>query len=91
MWNSRQTGLCEGHNPGVVLPHDFIFLWLRGGQFVIGRAWPSRDTSGRAYPMFAVAHGIRLPLDWAVGRAKRDFVGKRSLDRPDMTAAGRRL
>ena len=30
-----------------------------------------------------------LGLDWAVGRAKRDFVGKRSLDRPDMTAAGR--
>jgi len=31
-----------------------------------------------------------LGLGWAVGRAKRDFVGKRSLDRPDMTAAGRR-
>jgi len=31
-----------------------------------------------------------LGLDWAVGKAKRDFVGKRSLDRPDMTAAGRR-
>lgn len=31
-----------------------------------------------------------LGLDWAIGKAKRDFVGKRSLDRPDMTAAGRR-
>ncbi len=31
-----------------------------------------------------------LGLNWAVGRAKRDFVGKRSLDRPDMAAAGRR-
>ncbi len=31
-----------------------------------------------------------LGLGWAVGRAKRDFVGKRSLARPDMTAPGRR-
>ena len=31
-----------------------------------------------------------LGLGWAIGKAKRDFVGKRSLDRPDMTAPGRR-
>ncbi len=31
-----------------------------------------------------------LGLGWAVGKAKRDFVGKRSLARPDMTAPGRR-
>ncbi len=31
-----------------------------------------------------------LGLGWAVGKAKRDFVGRRSLARPDMTAPGRR-
>jgi sarcosine oxidase subunit alpha len=31
-----------------------------------------------------------LGLGWAAGKAKRDFVGKRSLARPDMTAPGRR-
>ncbi len=31
-----------------------------------------------------------LGLEWAIGKAKQDFVGKRSLDRPDMTAPGRR-
>ena len=31
-----------------------------------------------------------LGLGWAVGKAKPDFVGKRSLARPDMAAAGRR-
>lgn len=29
-------------------------------------------------------------LTWAIGKAKRDFVGKRSLTRPDIVAAGRR-
>jgi sarcosine oxidase, subunit alpha len=31
-----------------------------------------------------------LGLDWAIGKAKRDFVGKRSLTRPDMLAANRK-
>jgi sarcosine oxidase subunit alpha len=31
-----------------------------------------------------------LGLGWAVGKTKRDFVGKRSLARPDMGAPGRR-
>ncbi|HLY00663.1 MAG TPA: glycine cleavage T C-terminal barrel domain-containing protein, partial [Roseiarcus sp.] len=30
-----------------------------------------------------------LGLDWAIGKAKKDFVGKRSLTRPDMLAANR--
>jgi sarcosine oxidase subunit alpha len=38
--------------------------------------------------------GTRTPgdmgLDWAVGKKKADFVGKRSLARPDMTAPGRK-
>ena len=31
-----------------------------------------------------------LGLNWAVGKAKKDFVGKRSLTRPDMVAEGRK-
>lgn len=31
-----------------------------------------------------------LGLNWAIGKAKKDFVGKRSLIRPDMIAAGRK-
>ena len=31
-----------------------------------------------------------LGLDWAIGKAKKDFVGKRSLTRPDMLAANRK-
>ena len=31
-----------------------------------------------------------LGLGWTIGKAKRDFVGRRSLSRPDMVAPGRR-
>jgi sarcosine oxidase subunit alpha len=31
-----------------------------------------------------------LGLSWAIGKTKRDFVGKRSLARPDIAAAGRK-
>jgi sarcosine oxidase subunit alpha len=31
-----------------------------------------------------------LGLDWAIGKTKKDFVGKRSLTRPDMLAANRK-
>jgi sarcosine oxidase, subunit alpha len=31
-----------------------------------------------------------LGLDWAIGKLKKDFVGKRSLTRPDMLAANRK-
>ena len=31
-----------------------------------------------------------LGLDWAIGKTKKDFVGKRSLARPDMLAANRK-
>jgi sarcosine oxidase, subunit alpha len=31
-----------------------------------------------------------LGLDWAIGKAKKDFVGKRSLTRPDMLASNRK-
>jgi sarcosine oxidase, subunit alpha len=31
-----------------------------------------------------------LGLDWAIGKSKKDFVGRRSLDRPDMLKANRK-
>ncbi len=31
-----------------------------------------------------------LGLDWAIGKTKKDFVGKRSLSRPDIVAANRK-
>ncbi len=31
-----------------------------------------------------------LGLDWAIGKTKKDFVGKRSLDRPDMLKEDRK-
>jgi sarcosine oxidase subunit alpha len=42
-----------------------------------------QDTDGTVTPQDA-------GLDWAIGKAKRDFVGKRSLVRPDMVAEGRK-
>jgi sarcosine oxidase subunit alpha len=48
------------------------------GFIIVGQ-----DTDGTATPQDA-------GLDWAIGRQKRDFVGKRSLTRPDIVATGRR-
>ncbi len=48
------------------------------GYIIVGQ-----DTDGTLTPDDA-------GLGWAVGKAKHDFVGKRSLSRPDMLAAGRR-
>ena len=48
------------------------------GYIVVGQ-----DSDGTATPG-------DLGLDWAIGKTKRDFVGKRSLARPDMVAPGRR-
>jgi sarcosine oxidase subunit alpha len=42
-----------------------------------------QDTDGTVTPQDA-------GLDWAIGKAKKDFVGKRSLVRPDMVAEGRK-
>jgi sarcosine oxidase, subunit alpha len=48
------------------------------GFIIVGQ-----DTDGTVTPYDA-------GLDWAVGKKKADFVGKRSLARPDIVAAGRK-
>jgi len=48
------------------------------GYIIVGQ-----DTDGTVTPMDA-------GLNWAIGKKKRDFVGKRSLDRPDMRAPDRK-
>lgn len=53
-------------------------LWAEKGYIIVGQ-----ESDGTATPG-------DLGLGWAIGKAKRDFVGRRSLDRPDMTAPGRR-
>jgi sarcosine oxidase subunit alpha len=48
------------------------------GFIIVGQ-----DTDGTMTP-------FDMGLDWAVGKKKADFVGKRSLARPDMAAPGRK-
>jgi sarcosine oxidase subunit alpha len=48
------------------------------GYIIVGQ-----DTDGTLTPQDA-------GLSWAIGKAKPDFVGKRSLSRPDMVAKGRK-
>jgi sarcosine oxidase subunit alpha len=48
------------------------------GYIIVGQ-----DTDGTVTPDDA-------GMSWAVGKAKKDFVGKRSLARPDLVAAGRK-
>ncbi len=48
------------------------------GYIIIGQ-----DTDGTVTPQDA-------GLDWAIGKAKKDFVGKRSLSRPDIVAPNRK-
>lgn len=48
------------------------------GYIIVGQ-----DTDGTVTPQDA-------GLDWAIGKAKPDFVGKRSLSRPDLVAEGRK-
>jgi sarcosine oxidase subunit alpha len=48
------------------------------GYIIVGQ-----DTDGTVTPMDA-------GIDWAIGKKKPDFVGKRSLSRPDIVAPGRK-
>ncbi|MCJ2189211.1 2Fe-2S iron-sulfur cluster-binding protein [Novosphingobium beihaiensis] len=48
------------------------------GYIIVGQ-----DTDGTVTPMDA-------GLNWAIGKKKKDFVGKRSLARPDIVAPGRK-
>src|SRR5829696_1482307 len=42
-----------------------LFLWLRGGQMLLGRLWSSSDGKGRTrYPMIVAAHVGGSRLSW---------------------------
>jgi hypothetical protein len=44
-----------------------FFLWQANEQFILGRLWSSSDGKGRTrYPMVLAAHGLRVPLSWAL-------------------------
>src|SRR5262249_35748729 len=44
---------------------NHVFLWQRGGQFLLGRMWSSSDGKGRTrYPMVLCAHCIGASLGW---------------------------
>ena len=49
---------------------NHVFVWQRGGQFLIGRMWSSSDGKGRTrYPMVVCAHYAGAPLAWGLQRA----------------------
>ena len=71
-----QAGQSYGITPyGTETMH---MLRAEKGYIVVGQ-----DTDGTLTPDDA-------GLNWAIGKAKPDFVGKRSLSRPDMVAKGRK-
>ncbi|HEY7581897.1 MAG TPA: sarcosine oxidase subunit alpha family protein [Acetobacteraceae bacterium] len=66
---------------GTVTPYGteaMHVLRAEKGYIVIGQ-----ETDGTVIP-------VDLGLDWTIGRAKPDFVGKRSLTRPDMLRSDRK-
>ena len=70
------AGVDQGITPyGTETMH---ILRAEKGYIIVGQ-----DTDGTVTPFDA-------GLDWAVGTKKPDFVGKRSLARPDLVAAGRK-
>ncbi|GGF73163.1 sarcosine oxidase subunit alpha [Paracoccus acridae] len=75
------TALMEAGKPYDICPYGtetMHVLRAEKGYIIVGQ-----DTDGTVTPADA-------GLDWAVGKAKKDFVGKRSLSRPDITAKGRK-
>jgi len=71
-----EAGQAHGITPyGTETMH---VLRAEKGFIIVGQ-----DTDGTLTPYDA-------GLDWAVGKKKPDFVGKRSLTRPDIVAAGRK-
>ncbi len=77
LWKRLMTaGAPHGITPyGTEAMH---VLRAEKGFIIVGQ-----DTDGTVTPYDA-------GLDWAVGKKKADFVGKRSLARPDIVAAGRK-
>ena len=77
LWNAvAEAGRAHGIVPyGTEAMH---VLRAEKGYFIVGQ-----ESDGTATP-------DDLGLAWAVSKAKRDFVGKRSLVRPDMASADRK-
>jgi hypothetical protein len=49
---------------------NHVFLWQRGGQFLVGRMWSSSDGKGRTrYPMVVCAHYGGAAMSWGLQRA----------------------
>ncbi len=69
------TGAWEKPAPELVLPEfHHVFVWQRGGHYLLGRLWPSSDGKGRArYPMVACAQVAGLPQEWAVEHVLAEF------------------
>lgn len=75
------TALMEAGKPYDICPYGtetMHVLRAEKGYIIVGQ-----DTDGTVTPQDA-------GLDWAIGKAKKDFVGKRSLSRPDIVAKGRK-
>ncbi len=75
------TALMEAGKPHDITPYGtetMHVLRAEKGFIIIGQ-----DTDGTVTPEDA-------GLSWAIGKAKPDFVGKRSLARPDLVADGRK-
>ncbi len=77
VWDAiHASGQAHGITPyGTEAMH---VLRAEKGFIIVGQ-----DTDGTVTPMDA-------GLDWAIGKKKLDFVGKRSLARPDIVARGRK-
>ena len=72
---ARSRRTARHHPYGTEAMH---VLRAEKGYIIVGQ-----ETDGTVIP-------ADLGLDWAIGKAKRDFVGKRSLTRPDMLRADRK-
>jgi sarcosine oxidase subunit alpha len=76
VWDAlRESG--EGHGMMPYGTEAMHVMRAEKGYIIVGR-----ETDGTVTP-------DDLGLGWMIGRGKRDFIGKRSLARPDLVATGR--
>ena len=55
---------------------EHLFVWQRGGQFLVGRLWSSCDGKGRKrYPMVVCLHFAGVTLGWALKQALPALAG----------------
>jgi sarcosine oxidase subunit alpha len=77
VWEAIQS--CGAQHGAVTYGTETMHvLRAEKGYIIVGQ-----DTDGTVTPQ-------DLGLDWAIGKTKRDFVGKRGLARSDLTRAGRK-